>query len=383
MSAASHNATESESVRVISSGGALGQSNSLRGLGQNEELLQTFSTSTSDPQSLAGDPLAGIQAQGTAPLLEGMTDGVEFSRFLAVDPYASYQDGQMLALGVLRDYYVCQHLGGLCEQCFETAAELEEHFETAHFEFNRLNPSYRCICSKCHGWSSALAASCQQCHAEGLMEVWIYGNFIRTPFFQRFPPDGHDPFKMEISSLLPFLSSYEAPGTESPFGPGSGDAPGFNGGMNHGGYDYYGQNTYQAPNSPGHGFDVRGPPPSGSYNNHGSRSAAFQVEARSNQVGMSYWYSKAVHIYQRFKLILVPILLLVSLTAFVGIHQGLIMKLQSFQPRPILPAIGFVGVLASFVAGYAFWSAKDLGVQRNGVHSLPCVSITSNGLPRS
>ena len=99
VSTSSNHAAESGSVPLNSSGVLLVQSNSLLGLGQNPQLLQTFSTSTSDPQSIAGDPLAGIQAQGTTPLL---TDNVEFSRFFGCDPYESYQDGQILALGVLR-----------------------------------------------------------------------------------------------------------------------------------------------------------------------------------------------------------------------------------------------------------------------------------------
>ena len=150
----------------------------------------------------------------------------------------------MLALGVFREYFVCQHLGGLCEECFETAAELEEHFETAHFEFNRLNPFYRYICSKCHSSNSAIAASCQQCQAKGLIEVWVYGNFVRTLFFRRFLPPFHDPFKIEVSSRLPFLSSYDTPGKEFPFSPEPGDAPGFNGGMNHDGYGHYSLSAY-------------------------------------------------------------------------------------------------------------------------------------------
>jgi hypothetical protein len=373
VSASSHNAVESDPAnRVISSGGSLGQSNTLLGLGQNEQLLHTFSTSTADLQPLVGDPLVGIRA-GAVPLFEAVTDSVEFSRLLTFDAYESFQDGQLFALGVLREYFVCQHLDGSCDECFETADELEEHFETAHFEFTRLKPSYRYICSKCNGWNNALTPRCQQCHADGHVEVWVYGNYIQTRFYQRFPPDGHDPFKMEASSLPPFLPSYSLPGTGSPLGPGPGGVTGFNGGTNPGGYNYQNHNGYQAPDAPGYGFDAYGSPPSGGYQNRDSEFLECQSEVTSPS-SISYRYSIAVRSHHRYKLMLVSILLLLSMAGMVGIRQLLNTKAQSFQSWPILPVIGFVGALASFLVGYTFWSAKHFGVHTYGAQ---CVSTTS------
>ena len=376
MSVSSHNAAESDPAsKDVSSGGSLGQSNTLLGLGQNEQLLQTFSTSATDLQSLAGDPLAGIRAEGTVPLFGVMAESVEFSRLLTFDAYESFQDGQLLALGVLRDYFVCQHLNGPCDQFFETAVELQDHFQTAHFEFTRLNPAYRYICSKCNGWNNTLAPRCQQCQADGQIEVWVYGNYIQTRFYQRFPPDGHDPFKLETSSPRPFLSSssYSFPGTGSPLGPGPGGATGFNDGVNPGGYNYQNHLAYQAPDAPGYGFGAYGSPPSGRYQNRGSGFLECQSEVTSSPPSISYRYSAAVRSLHSYKFMLLSILLLVSMAGMVGMRQWLVTKTQSFQSWPILPAIGFVGALVSFLVGYTFWSAKHFGVHTYGSQ---CVSIT-------
>ena len=258
VSASSNHAAESGLVPVNSSGVSLVQSNTLFGLGQNPQLLESISTSASDPQSLAADPLAGIQAQWHTPLLP---NSVEFSRLFGANPYESYQDGQILALGVLRQYYICQHLDGLCDQNFESPEALEEHFESAHFTFARLDPPYRYICSNCQYWNTCLNSRCQQCRANGAIEVWIYGNFIRTSYYPRYPPDSHDPFKIEIPSLHELSSTYDTPATDSKFGGGPGGIAGFTGGLNQGGYtyNYQNHNIYPAPNSPSHGFGAYGP----------------------------------------------------------------------------------------------------------------------------
>jgi hypothetical protein len=368
VSTSSNHAAESGHLLASSSGASLVQSNSLLGLGQNPQLLQTFTSSTSDPQSLVGDPLAGIQAQRHTPLL---ADGVEFSRLFDSDPYESYQDGQMLALGVLRQYYICQHLDGLCEQNFESPEALEEHFETAHFAFDRLIPPYRYICSNCQFWHSSLSSRCQQCRADSSVEVWIYGNFVRTPFYPRFPPDGQDPFKLEISSLPEILSPYDTSANNSQLGGGHGGVTGFTGGMNQGAYNYQNHNTYPAHNSPSYGFRAYGPSPPRDSRNHGSGFMEHRNEAESKPLGILFWHFKTLHDHHRYILISILILLLVSMTVIVQSHQWLVLKMQGFQPRPFLPTIGFVAVLASYVVGYALLSAKRIRTQ--------CVSITSYG----
>ena len=377
VSASSNHAAESGLVPVNSSGVLLVQSNTLFGLGQNPQLLESISTSASDPQSLAADPLAGIQAQGHTPLLP---NSVEFSRLFGANPYESYQDGQILALGVLRQYYICQHLDGLCDRNFESPEALEEHFESAHFTFARLDPPYRYICSNCQYWNTSLNSRCQQCRANGAVEVWIYGNFIRTPYYPRYPPDGHDPF--EISSLHELSSTYDTPATDSQFGGGPGGIAGFTGGVNQGGYayNYQNHNIYPAPNSPSHGFGAYGPSPSGESQNHHSGITEDQSEAESKLLSISFWYSKARNYQRHYKPVLIVILLLISMAAVLDLCDWLILKIEGFQPRLYLPAIGFVAVLASFVVGYALCSAYALySANHRESHGVQCVSIIPSG----
>lgn len=244
VSTSSRHAPDSGSViTVTTSGGSLGQSNTLLGLGQNEQLLQTIPTITADPLSI-GDPLAGIQARypsqrGTGLHLAGMSDSNDFSRFIDADPYESYQNGQLLVLGVFRQLFVCQHLERLCEQHFESPEELEDHFETDHFAFNRIRPSYRYRCSNCGDVKISLTDQCQNCPADRLIEMWIYGNFIRSLYYPpQYAPDRQDPFKIESPPFPQFMSLYDSTGTDSQFGPGPSDISGFNDNMNHDTYRY-------------------------------------------------------------------------------------------------------------------------------------------------
>jgi hypothetical protein len=369
---------------ATSSGGSVGQSTSLLGLGQNEELLQTFSTA-SDPQPFASDPLAGIQAQATAPLFSqepvplfsqgtvplfgDITDGTDFSNLLNGSPGDSYQNAQMIVLGVFRQFFVCQYLDGLCGESFGNHTALEDHFETAHFAITRLEPAHRYICSGCHSINIFHSRNCEHCTAEGRVEIWICGNVIRTPSNQRDRPDGQDYFRSELSLRTPFFSSYGALNADSHFGPGSDGLNGLNDGMNPGGYNYYqGNNVYQNPNSQSDGSNNFGPPPSGSYRSYSNQSPRI--------IAVPCWYSKAPRVYFRCRFIFLTLSLLATFVAIAAMHRWLILKARGFHPRPVHPAIGFVGMLGSFVAGYAYLSAKHLGARR-GAGRAQCVSRSS------
>lgn len=354
------------------SGGSVGQSNTLLGLGQNEQLLQTVSTSTLDPQSLVGDPLAEIQ------VFAGIDDSPGFSSFFNVSQSDSYQDGQMVPIGVFRHFFICRHhLGGLCDRFFDNQEALEDHFESAHFAITRIEPAERYTCSACLSINDFNTGHCQSCGADGCIEIWIYGNIIRTPSYQRYPPDGQDPFRMDMSSLALF-NPYDSINTDSQFGHRAGNVDGFNGNVNPGGYNYRDNSSYRQPATQNNGSNAYGPPPSGAYQNHASRSTGLQSMTQGNLVCIPYWYPAAIQNCRRHKNILFTISLLAVTVALVEMHDCLKLREPAFHSRPSLPAIGFFGVLASFLVRYIYWSVKDLKLRRG----TQCVSKISNDLHR-
>jgi hypothetical protein len=322
------------------SGGSVGQSNTLLGLGQNEQLLQTVPTSTLDPQSLVGDPLAEIQ------VFAGIDDSPGFSNFFNVSQSDSYQDGQMVPIGVFRHFFICRHhLDGLCDRFFDNQEALEDHFESAHFAITRIEPAERYTCSACLSINDFNTGHCQTCGADGCIEIWIYGNIIRTPSYQRYPPDGQDPFRMDMSSLALF-NPYDSINTDSQFGHRAGNVDGFNGSVNPGGYNYRDNSSYRQPATQNNGSNAYGPP-------------------------------AAVQNCRRYKNILFTISLLAVTVALVEMHDCLKLREPAFHSRPSLPAIGFFGVLASFLVRYIYWSVKDLKLR-----GTQCVSKISNDLHR-
>ena len=72
------------------------------------------------------------------------------------------------------------HRSGICRDTFATSDELEEHFETVHFHYTRLNPAHRYICSRCHFINSKVGSCCQRCKAHGEMETRIFGKLFRS-----------------------------------------------------------------------------------------------------------------------------------------------------------------------------------------------------------
>ncbi|KAG4431414.1 hypothetical protein IFR05_013106 [Cadophora sp. M221] len=109
---------------------------------------------------------------------------------LVPDPYASYQDGQLVAIGVYREgRYFCQHLEGICHEHYYTSEELQYHFEQRHFAFTRISPAERHICSQCVGLNETVfglkVTECKQCYSRGTIQLWIYGMFIWTSSGQK------------------------------------------------------------------------------------------------------------------------------------------------------------------------------------------------------
>ncbi|CAL3970814.1 unnamed protein product [Diplocarpon coronariae] len=166
------------------------QSNALMGVGTKLDLEQVSGNYTSqlDIQSPGEAAFGDILSDIPAPtVLDIATDLPIFSP----NPYASYQDGQMIAIGVHRNgYFYCQHLDGLCHESFATDEDLQVHFETAHFAFTRIHPAHRLMCSSCNSLNHDMLSPCTNCSLLGTLELWVYGNFIPIPSFY---PDAPGP----------------------------------------------------------------------------------------------------------------------------------------------------------------------------------------------
>lgn len=355
------------SADLSASGGSLGQTNTLLGVGQAEQLLQNPSSDVAptDSQSPAyafdADPLAEIPSYRDVPNPANLS-----LSYANTDPYAGYQDGQMIALGVLRGFYICAHLDGLCQQSFEDAEALQTHFET-HFAYNRITPAHRYICFNCQCMNNFPSGPCYSCRNEGTIEIWIYGNFIRGPTYQRYGPDGQD--LLRNNSLAPFFQSVYGSGSnmDFQFGGGMNNGNFTTGGMNQGGFYYQNDNSFEDPGSQGddngNGYNT---PRSGGFPFQGNWAWHRSKESPSTA---RYWYAKTLQTYRHHKFILLTLVLLVAMTCLYQAHEWLLNKARVFTPlallsHPNLPVFGFVGVLASFAMCYSYWSVKKLGIQR-------------------
>ena len=358
-------------------GGTMGQTSTLfLGIGQRDELLHTPSSdpTPADPQSPAlPDYLSEIPSYGEVP-----APGNDLTvPYVNADPYVGYQDGQMIALGVLRGFlYYCTHLGELCQHTFGDAEALQRHFET-HFSYTRISPAHRYICSSCQCINNFLNGLCYRCGSEGTIEEWIYGSYISMPTFQRYGPDGQDFLRND--SVPYFLSmGYEMPNMGMDFGLGGGmDNGDFNtgGGMNQGDYFYQNDNSFEDPGSQGgHDTGYTTPRSGGRYHFQGNWS---QHRVKTSPVADRYRYATALHTSCHHKIIALALTLLAAFTLLFQVHEWLLTKARMFTPfsilsHPHLPALGFAGFLVSFVTCYTYWSFKKLGGQR--VRRAQCVS---------
>lgn len=361
------------------SGGSLGQTTSLLGVGLADQLLDNPSSDPvpNDPQSPAlPDPLSDIASYRDVPGSANLA--MSFSN---TDPYVGYQDGQMVALGVLRGFlFYCAHLDGLCPHGFdphgfENAEALQTHFET-HFAYTRITPADRYICSYCQCINNFPSGPCYNCGSEGTIEMWIYGRFIRMPTYQHYRPDGQD--FLRNNSSAPFYPAMGYGMGNMVFGLGGGMGNGngnfTTGSMNQGGYyDLQNDNNLGDPSSQGgNGYNT---PRSGGY-------PPFQGTWTRNRAKASpftgrHWYAKAPQTYRHHKFLLLTLLLLVAFTLLFQAHEWLLLRARKFTPTSLLshlnlPVFGFVGILASFATCYGYWSVKKLGVQR--VRRAQCVS---------
>ena len=367
--------TASRPANLPNVGGSQGQMTSLLGVGggvgeddQFQDIPSTDAAHT-DPQSSTYAPetdlLAGISTHSTVAGPSNVNMPT-----ITYDPYAAYQNGHMFPLGVLRGFfYYCAHLDGLCLHPFEDAEALQIHFET-HFSYNRIANPHRHVCSYCQWINEFPSVPCLNCGSEGPFETWIYGNFIRVPTYQRHGPDGHD--FLRNNSPTPYFPSTGGYGNGA-FDFGLGDMDNGNGNFttgntNQGGGYNFRDHDFGDPSSQGNNDGYTTPRSSGFPQGNWARRRA----AKASPIMARYWYAKRRH----HKFLLLTLLLLVAFILLFKAHEWVLNKARSFttiSQNTNLPAIGFVGLLASFSVCYAFWSVRKVGEKR--ARSAQCVSF--------
>lgn len=274
-------------------------------------------------------------------------------------PYGLYQNGDMVAIGLRNGFYWCQHLDGLCNAFFNTDEELQNHFALAHFEFTRINPAYRFICSECKHLNNGLNGQCFNCGAQGSIQLWVYGQYIRIPSYHRHAPDGQD-----LQRLAPYSVPFSAISLQGfDFDLGLND---FNDNANAGGFDMQGDNLYGGPGNqaynynPSHGSDAGGSHYQGST--YGTRQMAMNIP---NTIRLGYM--KSLQVFNQYKLTLLLLSLLVIITSGAN-SRWLLSKVQGTFPQATsefqahLPVIGFLAILCSFVVSLSvkYFTAKHL-----------------------
>jgi hypothetical protein len=264
------------------------------------------------------------------------------------NPYATFQHGCLFSIGCLRDgQFQCQHLQ-LCQQRLNTAEELETHFETAHFEYTRIKPAHRYICSRCQVTSLFPNGPCA-CATPESIETWICGHFIKRQWYQRDNTDGSDFRGFRPGSNFD-SHLYGRPNNNSPWDPNV-DRGNFGaGGNSQGQFNYYGGNSYGMTGNPEFGWNFNGSG-SGSNRYQGNLFGARQM-AWDGQHSLEILCWKAQQHGPRLKVLLLLLLVLFALT-FGFTYIWIMTKARMAIPqvtasiRCHLPILGFVILLSS------------------------------------
>jgi hypothetical protein len=285
------------------------------------------------------------------------------------NPYAAFQHGALFSLGCLRNgQFHCQHLE-LCQQRLSTAEELQFHFATSHFEFTRIDPAHRYICSNCKSVSLSPVDPCK-CPTLEFIELWICGHFIKRQWYQRDGSDGSD-FQGYHPGSNDF-DPYGGPNPNSPWDPSMNQRHFGTGGNSQGHFSFQGGNTYERTGNQGFGWNASNGSGSGSNPYQANFLGAWQM-AWDGQYKSQIFCLKTQHQDRRLMSLLI-LLLLLSAIIFGFSNDWIITKARMTIPRAAagirshLPALGFFIIMASI--------AMCLSIQHLTFRRARCVSIT-------
>lgn len=325
-----------------------------------QEALGNLDTTQLDIQTPGGDAYGDIDLDMAPPATIS---------YVAPDmpgydpnPYTSYQDGQMIAIGVQREggNYFCAHLG-LCNAYFDNEEDLQLHFEKWHFAYTRIYPAHRFQCSSCFYLNTDIMGPCSSpmCFQVGTIELWIYGSYIRNPPFQRYAPDPQD-VAYTPSTLFSFNSFMFEDMNQGQDMNGSN----YGGNANSGNFNY--------PNSNPHGGSQFGYEPSNhsGYSTNHFQGSSFNGarQLASDPLCAGTIYQKIQAAPQPRKQLLILLLALLAIVVLSFTHDWLLAQARQELPRMTaeikvyLPLLGLVSMMASFGMGL---SDKTLTTQRS------------------
>lgn len=268
----------------------------------------------------------------------------------------------MLILGVRRSNgFVCQCLT-LCEAVFSDAEELQNHWPMAHFDFTRISPACRYICAACNNFSNYPSGPCFNCQADGQIEMWVYGSFIRNASFRPERPDGRDIRLFGSASSTNWFPYTHFGNIDSRFGSnmdGSMDDGNFDGNPTPGNYDMNSDASgYGGPSSQGYPYDP--------FNSQTPNSGSNQSNGHTFRMLKSFTVDvilpRSQQAFNRFKTILILSILLTAIT-FSYAHDYIFTQARQALPQAKaqvhtnLPTLGLLTLVGSSIACF---SAKHM-----------------------
>ncbi|KAB8296325.1 hypothetical protein EYC80_009092 [Monilinia laxa] len=268
--------------------------------------------------------------------------------------YSLIQNGCQFPLGVWdSSTYKCYFLDGDCQQYFADPEALQVHFETAHFEFTRIDPPLRCICTQCFSVNNNCSCSCG-----GPVKLFICGNYIQTTQYPPEPPT-RQPYnytEFNTPTVYPDLS-YSYSDFEQGLGFNVDAAHNFENNYNARLYGN-GSNIYPSPNVGGvDAYTYDSTQPGGNrYNGYAwtLTRGANNATAALIRYCVKRFRRTPKHQKSLMSILLFLILIVVSFQLCHWITSTIILKSDQFLPT--LPTVGFIGLIISFITN---WAARD------------------------
>lgn len=317
-----------------------GHNNALLGIG-------AFAPAESFDPQLAFSPFASDMLE-EAGLSQ---DGYGFS---ILNDYSSLDDGCLFPLGFFDgSTYKCHHVDK-CRALFANPEDLQEHFEHNHFEFIRIDPYFRWICTKCFFSHPDYACTCG-----GSVKRFVCGQFIGNVQYPPEPPSRqrNDYTRDNSPKVHSDLSNaYLDLGEGLAFNAHATQNFGNNANAN---FDVNGSAMYPDLNSGGFGtYTYDSAQPGGSRYTGNART----LNRGTNKAATAPMQYHMVKVRQpsKYQMALMSILLLfititISLHLYQWMPSTIVSKTYDFIPG--LPTIGFIGFLTSFAAS---WVARAI-----------------------
>lgn len=284
------------------------------------------------------------------------------------DHYSLVQNGGQFPLGFWDvSTYKCYFLDGECQQSFLDEESLQAHFETDHFEFTRIDPCFRCICTKCCWVKTTYACDCG-----GMVKMFVCGNFIRNAQYPPEPPIGQFYHQTGFNTPTIFWDSSFSNSDLNGLGFNVNGAQNFDNSANTSFYDDN-SNMYPSHNAGGSDtYTYDSTQPGGNrYNGY-----AWTLTQRTNKaatVSIRYCVKKFKQGSKHQKMLRCLLLSLMIITIGVQVLYwvtSILSKLNRFLPS--IPALGYMGFVVLNWAAiniYSIYKAKRCKMVSSGDYS--------------